>query len=106
MIKLKCGIKSSICLMGLVLGGEVVADDRLIYGSLDDFSKNEVVISDRSVPVSKLVSCQDFNGRTLVGCSGVNRVKWVQGTINADGVVTKLKQLTDEQYKQVAKNND
>jgi len=55
--------------------------------------------------VSKLISCYDYKGRTLVGCGGLNRVKWVEVTVNADRVAIKVKQLTDEQYRRVSKND-
>jgi len=98
--------RSSILMCGLILCAGAQAKDRIVYGSLDDFSKNEIVISDRAFPVSKLVSCYDERGRTIVGCSGLTKIRWVEITINEDGFVSKLKQLTDEQYKKVGRNDD
>jgi len=105
MIKLWTGWKSFICLSVLIVCANAKADERVIYGALDDFSGNEIVVSDMAFSVSKLISCYDYKGRTLVGCGGLNRVKWVEVTVNADRVAIKVKQLTDEQYRRVSKND-
>ena len=86
--------------------GNIHADDRVVYGSLDDFSKNEIVVSDRAFSVSKLVSCSDLQGRSVVGCGGIERMKWVELTIQRDGKVKKIKQISQAQYEKEVNSLD
>jgi len=106
MIKFIPVYKWFVLLVVALFSMTIHADDRVVYGSLDDFSKNEIVVSDRAFSVSKLVSCSDLQGRSVVGCGGIDRMKWVELTIQRDGKVKKIKQISQAQYEKEVNSLD
>lgn len=106
MSTIKYACKLTVLISSLIFGGLIQADDsRAVYGTLDDFSKNEIVVSDRVLSVSKLVSCRDLRGETIVGCNRMGRAKWVEVIIQSNNQVIQIREITKTDYLR-AKNSD
>ncbi len=76
-------------------------------GSLDHISETEVVVSDRAYALSKLVSCVDSGGSVFVGCSGIEKAKWVEVSVEFDTErVVRVRKLSESQYKKALENDN
>ncbi|GLQ33679.1 hypothetical protein [Litoribrevibacter albus] len=84
----------------------VESDYRFVSGTLDDFSKNSIVISDQAFSVSSLVTCYDRSGKTLVGCSGLKGARWVEVSIDWESdEVIKIRRLNKSDLPRILDND-
>lgn len=102
--KMLVSILMVVCVSSVAYSEE--DDFRVIVGTLDDFSKNELVVSDRAFAVSGLVSCYDRSGGTFVGCSGITKARWVEVYINwKSNEVVKIIKINESDYKKAVGND-
>ena len=78
-------------------------DLRTLVGTLDSYSSESIVVSDMAFPVSKLVSCYDRSGRRYVGCSGIEKARWVEVSISFESnQVLKIRKVSKADYEELS----
>ncbi len=85
----------------------------ILVGTLDQFDNDALILSDRFIPVSKLVNCFGISGSKLVSCSSIKRGSWIQVSLQAgknivSSKVVEIRELSEAQAISLNKelNND
>ncbi|GAA3941864.1 hypothetical protein [Litoribacillus peritrichatus] len=88
-------------------------ENLVLVGQVDVFTEDHLVLSDRFVPVSKLINCFDKKGKKLVSCSSISTGSWVEvnlllGKNIANSQVIEMKSISASEGKRRLKelNND
>lgn len=58
--------------------GNGIQEGLRLAGKVDVLSDSHLILSDRFIPVSPLISCYDLNGKKLVTCSSIKEGIWVE----------------------------